>query len=392
MTESKRFAIAMTGGPTAVVNSSLAGFATRALRHGELFGVLNGPLGLVEASFMRIDKSNIDLIIRSSSSPGAYLGAGRLHMSQDKLEGILEGLARNSINRLALIGGNGTMSLCRRLAELVDEQQSDIKIVGIPKTVDNDLDGTDHSPGFPSAARCLVTLVRDLDMDHEAMTSIEPVRIIETLGRNVGWLAASTFLARRGGNSGPHVVLLPERNFDETEFLKMIEDSVKKHGRALVVTAEGAAGELTGSIFETEVYDRPIQGGVGGKLSKLLYDALGLRSRVEVPGLIQRSCSSSVSRQDKAEAWAVGEWGARVLSDNESGVMVSIGTGAPNYTVDGRKIHIGTVALSEASGRNRRVPAKWSQSATEIPEGLATWLMPLMDLNAKNWKSSVGES
>ncbi|MHB1535043.1 MAG: 6-phosphofructokinase [Acidimicrobiales bacterium] len=406
VTRARCLAVAQAGGPTAVINASLAGFAVEAHRHGEVFGVLGGPVGLVRGHLVPIDEAGLRSVRASAMRPGAALGAGRLALSAQLLDDAASHLAEHEIDGIAVIGGNGTMRLCEGLLAASKRAGTDLRVVGIPKTVDNDLVGTDHSPGFPSAALCLISLVADLDTDHRSMTSIEPVRIVETLGRSVGWLALATFLARRTEGDGPHLVLLPERSFTEQELLGLVDDAVRIHGRSLVVIAEGAVAELGGSTFEEETFDRPLQSAVGARLGAVIKDKLGIRSRVEVPGLIQRSCSLAVSPVDRQEAWAVGEHGARLLVSGCSGLMVSIASrpgrapaGAAGATGDGatgdgatgdgatgdgapgdRDLAdlISTVALGEVAGRVRRVPAEWAASATDAPAGLDDWLSPLL--------------
>ena len=357
-----------------MINSSLAGFVAEVLRHGEVFGIQGGPVGLAGGHLVPIDADGLRAVQLSSTRPGAALGAGRLAFSAGMLDDAARHLAERSIEGIAIIGGNGTMRLCEGLVAAAGRVGTGLRVVGIPKTVDNDLLGTDHSPGFPSAARCLISLVGDLDIDHRSMTSIEPVRIVETLGRNVGWLALSSFLARRDIGDGPHVVLLPERCFTEQELLDLVDDAVRVFGRALVVIAEGAAGDLSGWTFEKDVFDHPLQSAVGARLGAIIERKLGVRSRVEVPGLIQRSCSWAVSPVDREEAWAVGVHGAHLLAMGRSGVMVSIERRSANASGD----LITTVALEDVAGRTRSVPPDWAVSATDAPDGLHDWLSPLL--------------
>lgn len=388
----QRLAIATLGGPTAVLNATVEGFMLEARHYGQAVGVRDGPMGLAAGQFCELEGNSG--FIADVKRPGSWLAAGRHLLSDDEIDGGLQRLAAQGVSGLAVVGGNGTMAYCQRLLSRAESIGIPVRVVGVPKTIDNDLCGTDHSPGFASAATFVVEMVTDLAFDHRAMRSIEQVRIIETLGRNSGWLALSSLLARRSTGSEPHLVYLPERPFDEGQFLDQVNQQVSTNGQALVVVAEGAAANLVDDRFERVAFDRPIEGGVARVLADRLRDALGLTVRAEVPGLIQRCSSRHVSVRDRREAAAVGGEAARLLASGHTGVMVTLGRhteaglpssaaaegfgsgSRPNARSDG---DLGKVRLSDVAGRTRRVPPEWvpASAAADSPAFVA-WLAELL--------------
>ncbi len=378
-------AVVQFGAPTAVVNASLWGFLEGA-GPGKVLGVVGGPAGLLRGD-RRLLKGSAEALgaeragraifmdAAASSQPGAWLGAGRYPFTGADLDAIAELLVAAGIEGLGLIGGNGTMFVAQELHERAARSGMGLSVVGVPKTVDNDLLGTDHAPGFPSAARFLIQAIRDLDFDHRAMESIEQVRIVETLGRSTGWLAVSALAARSLTGGSPHLVYVPERPFDEDAFLDDVRNVVARHSRAFVVVAEGLSASIP-SPFDQVVYDRPISGGVGQSLAKLVERRLGYGARGEVLGLIQRCASWAVSTIDSDEAYALGREGSRLLREGVSGVMVALPEqrdGASSTAVVPT-----TVPLAEVAGRTRPVPSARVPQPSGSADELVAWLMPLL--------------
>ena len=381
----KTLAIAQFGGPTAVINSSLWGFFEGA-GACEVLAAIGGPAGLLRGDLRPLRRSSEkptsagaedEFFIGSTTAllPGAWLGAGRYPFSDRDLNAIVTSLVGAGIDGLGLIGGNGTMHVANELDRRAVALDLGLNVIGVPKTVDNDLVGIDHAPGYLSAARFLIQAVRDLDLDHEAMSSIEQVRIIETLGRNTGWLALATTAARAVTGGAPHLVYVPERPFDEEAFLGDVSEAVDQHGRALVVVAEGIAASIT-SPFDHALYDRPISGGVGHRLAQTVEHRLGFGARGEVLGLIQRCASWSVSDLDRQEAYVLGREAARLLCQDKSGVMVALAerqlgeSSAASPPI--------TVPLVEVAGRTRPVPRGWVPQPSGDATELLAWLEPLL--------------
>ena len=355
-----------------MMNESLAGFVSAFPARDKVYGVIGGPAGLAAGRFQ--DLTERQQVEEWSVLPGAALGAGRSAPDRAMLGASVEHLHRLGISGIAIIGGNGSMSLAKALGDVANTAGTGLAVVGVPKTVDNDLDGTDHSPGFLSAATCLLALVADLDLDHAAMTSIEAVRIIETLGRGVGWLAASAWMDGRAAPVGPHIILLPEHRFDDSQLLALIEDSLIRNGRALVVVAEGAAESVSGGVFSQAVFDRPLQSRVGESIGDLVRQGLGVTCRVEVPGLLQRCCSWAVSSLDREEARALGKFSAELLLEGASEVMTALGP------IDGRPLtrRLATVELERVANRTRPLPPEWIPPLDMPSPGFLQWVEPML--------------
>lgn len=383
--------MAQLGAPTAVVNATLRGFLEGA-HPVEVLGVVGGARGLLRGNLHPLRLAPADpaagregggLVMNPgvADQPGAWLGAGRHGFSEEELEAVVDLLAAADVGGLALIGGNGTMRLADELHRRTAQRGRGPAVVGVPKTVDNDVDGTDHAPGYPSAARFLVEAVWALALDLAAMTSIEQVRIVETLGGRAGWLALATLAARHLTGGAPHLVYLPERPFDDGAFLADVERSVAAHGAAFVVVAEGIAGPGRPSRFERPDYNRPASGGVACELAALVREHLGHGTRADVLGAVQRCAPWTVSPIDRAEARAMGQAAARLLRRGEGGKMLALLARRPGEPGGAEPV---TVPLSAVAGQTRVVPARWVPAAAEPSEDFVAWLRPLLgDLAVK---------
>jgi 6-phosphofructokinase 1 len=198
----------------------------------------------------------------------------------------------------------------------------ELAVIGIPKTVDNDLAETDHAPGFGSAARFVATAVRDVGKDLESMRNFEAVRVLETMGRNVGWLAVSGAYLKERPEDPPHLIYVPEREFVQDEFLKEVKETHEAYGYAVVVVSEGLGG---GAKSDSGEHLRsPLLGGVSRELAQLVGEELGLSARGELLGMVQRSCSLAVSKRDREEARLLGARAAGLMRARVSGVMLSL--------------------------------------------------------------------
>jgi ATP-dependent phosphofructokinase / diphosphate-dependent phosphofructokinase len=367
-----RLLIGQTGAPTSVVNASLRGFVEAAAVGHEVLAIRGGPDGLVDGRFRPVTVA--DLPGEVTRRGGCCLGAGRRAVTQDDLDVVLGVLAAHRVDGLALIGGNGTMALLHALGQRARAAGQPLCLVGIPKTVDNDLVAIDHSPGFASAARYLTQVVPDLARDHAAMSAIEPVRIVETLGRSVGWLALAATWHRDDPAHAPHLLVLPESLFDTDDFLGQVTNSLTRHGRAFVVTSEGAAGELTTEPFHATNHTQILMGGISRTLAGLVTAELGVAARGEALGMVQRCAGALASEVDRQEAAEAGRQAAKLLGDQATAVMVGVQrTGSDPYTTGYQP-----VPLAEVAGQVRPVPPQWrTTTPTELGD-FYQWLAPLL--------------
>lgn len=320
----KRIAVGQAGGPTAVINASLVGLLNSLDSDAELFAVRDGYQGLAENDFVPIDEQYLQWIKKHRFVPGACLGSGRYKFTEDRIHQAVHYLKHNKIDVLVFIGGNGTMAALQRISEKAREIHHHLQVIGIPKTVDNDLAGTDHAPGFGSAARYIAASTRDISKDLEAMKNFEQVRIIETMGRNAGWLAAASGFLRDSENAGPHFIYLPEEPFTKDQFLSQITQAVKEYGIASVVVSEGVSLNGNSQTLKEIVDDRTILGGISLQLESLVKNELNLNARAEILGMNQRSSSLAVSYQDQLEAYETGKKAAELIDNDHTNVMVTI--------------------------------------------------------------------
>lgn len=367
---STRYAIVQAGAPSPVINASVAGFLQQAAEQGEaeVVGVHGGANGLVEKDFstLRTDRPDLRAL---AAEPGAVLGAGRRPPDADELERGVEHLTGAGVRGIAVTGGNGSMALAAGLADAAARLDLRLQVVGVPKTVDNDLLGTDRSPGFLTAGTYAMRAVHALGADLRAMAPLEQVRLVEVLGRGVGWLALAAALARSGEHDAPHLVYTPEAPLKLDGFLPEVDRALTRHGHVLVVVAEGAVPELTGAEFDVAHPGRLLRNGAVRELADRTGDELGLRTRPEVLGMVQRAASWMAPERDRTDAWQVGAHAARLLHQGASGLMVSL-----DALDDERSPSAcSTVPLDEVAGRTRSVPHPPAPGCPDVPADFRSW-------------------
>ena len=349
------------GGPTPVVNASLYGVISEAWHHRgvrRIFGARYGVAGLlkdeiVDASFLPQRE-----LKRLKTTPGAALGSTRHKLTGNDVEQIVTRLRERDVRFLLMIGGNGSMRGADLIAQGAAALGHEVSVIGIPKTIDNDIPGTDRCPGFGSAARYVAQSVRDLAMDVQSLP--QPVSIYETMGRCTGWLAGASALARTSADDAPHLVYLPERAFDLERFLGELDRVVTKLGWAVVVVTEGLLDGSGKPIFESasnaqrDALNRPLPGGVCVHLAEVVSQRLKIRCRWEKPGLCGRASSLLVSPVDREDAERVGRAGVRAALAGNRAKMVSL---RPLDARDQETCDL--VPLATVAGGDRRVPAEW---------------------------------
>lgn len=359
-------AIAQTGAPTAVVNRSLAGFIDAVGAEPLLFG-RGGPNALVDGAFTREVPSASEL-----QRAGSWLRGGRRAVTSDDLDVIVENLEKAGVTSLSLIGGNGTMAFLGAISARAQRRGVALRVVGIPKTIDNDLVGVDHTPGFPSAARFLASTITDMGRDHEAMSSVEKVRVVEAMGRDTGWLALAGSYYAHDPEYAADLVLTPERSFDLEQYFAEVDRIVSGKGRALVIVSEGVAPELTQQPVKAQNHTQLIHGGIARVLAQATAERLGVTARGEVLGTAQRCNSALVSPIDADEAYRLGAAAGSWLLDAEGPTDVMAG-------IDGDGV-ITPVALTDVGGHVRHVPDEWISHDPRELGSFHTWLSRLVAL------------
>jgi len=311
------------GGPTPVINASLYGVINRAKKSLEIegvYGALFGTKGFLEGSFIRLDTLTEEELNRLLSTPGTAIGTSRTPLEQAEYETMATMAKAHGFKYIIFNGGNGTMDTCGKLSRVAGEA---MQVVGIPKTIDNDLASIDHSPGYGSAARYVAGTVGEIIQDVKGMPI--HVSIIETMGRNTGWIAAASSLGAEFGYQ-PDLIYFPERPFNEEAFLEDVLEIHKRKGGVVVVASEGlvnSEGEpITQPIFTSG--RATYFGDVGTYLAELVIKKLGIKSRSEKPGIAGRASTMWASDIDRDEAVMLGEYAVELLLDGQSDVMVGL--------------------------------------------------------------------
>jgi 6-phosphofructokinase 1 len=371
--------VCQLGGPTAVINASLAGVieAGRAADGvGTVLGAHNGVTGVIEGDLLDLGAEDPDTVAGLRGAPGAALGSARREVTEEDYEQILDTLDAADVGYCLFIGGNGTMALAGEVADRVGAASLDVRIAGVPKTVDNDIAATDHCPGYGSAARYYATTVREVGRDVESLPP--PVTIFETMGRDTGWLAAATALAGPERDRPPHLVYLPERPFEESQFLDDVAAAYEEHGFVLAAVGEGlrdADGDpvaMGTSEAQRDATGKPLPGGVGERLATLVGSELGLRARCEKPGLCGRASIAHQSETDRREAERVGAAAVDYVTDGESGAMMALRRDGDEYAAS-----VEPVSLSEVSGA-RELPDRYvADAGNDVTEAFIEYARPL---------------
>jgi len=333
MPKLKNILVGQSGGPTAVINSSLAGVISQALKLegiGKVYGAVNGIKGILRDELIELNEvfskeENIDLL---KHTPSSYLGSCRYKIAKDSnedIDKIFEVFKKREIDAFFYIGGNDSMDTVMRLSN--DERAKDMTIIGVPKTIDNDLLGTDHCPGYGSCAKYIATVVSEMALDASCY-DIKNVLIVEIMGRNAGWLTASAALARTMGNNAPDFIYLPEVAFDTEKFLYDIRKKLANQDTVIVAVSEGikdADGTYIAEsqqAFGNDMFGHGQLGGVGKKLENLVKARLGIKVRSVELNLVQRCAAHITSKTDVDDAFSCGVEAVNAATKGESGKMV----------------------------------------------------------------------
>ncbi len=278
------------------------------------------------------------------------------------------------------IGGNDSADTTHRIAQAAKEVGYDLQAISIPKTIDNDLPHTDHCPGYGSAARFLAMATMDSTMNTKSIPWHYPVKIIETMGRDAGWLSGSSVLGKRDEYDAPHIILVPEQPFSADRFLQQVEEVYRKVGYVVIVTAEtirDEKGQQLGAIGEVgkDAFNHPLLSGAAQQLVQMVIQNLKLRARFVKPGDLQRMASFCVSSSDRDEAYLVGQAGTRALLEGEHDKMVAlIRHNEPSYHCT-----TGLVQLSEIANKQRLLPDEYlDASKTMMTQAFIDYALPLI--------------
>ena len=383
----KKLLVAQSGGPTAAINATLAGVVQCAFSSGkisEVLGAVNGIKGVLEERFVNLEhhiKSMEDFQLLCQT-PAAALGSCRLKIKEKaQLEKIVAVLQKHGIGYFIYIGGNDSMDTVAQLSEYCKEQGiTDISIMGAPKTIDNDLMGTDHCPGFGSAAKYIAATFAELERDCHVY-DIKAVTIVEVMGRNAGWLTAASALARLGGAKGPDLIYLCEKSFQIDKFLEDVRKRLEVQDSVVVAVSEGIKGEdgrYVSEQVQTKAVDNFGHAYIAGSaklLESIVQEKLGCKVRSIELNLMQRCASHIASAADIEESRMLGVKACQCALEGESGQMAAVirKSDAP-YEVEFR-----TVPISEVANAEKKVPQEWiTEDGNDVTEEMIAYLKPLI--------------
>lgn len=358
--------VAQSGGPTAVINASLAGVIEEALNHDcieEIYGGLNGILGILQERLIDLADEPQKVIRGLRHTPASALGTCRYKLRKDAdFERVLEVFKAHNIRYFFYIGGNDSQDTADRISKLAAASGWEMRVIGIPKTVDNDLVVTDHTPGYGSVIKHVAGMVRELACDGEAMGQHDLVYILEVMGRTTGWIAAGSTLAKRRDypNDPPHLIYLPEVAFETNKFLDDVSEVLKKEKFCLIVVGEGLV-DGNGNYISTsdsaqDSFGHSQLGGAGDYLKGLIDQHFsGLKTRSLRPGHAQRAAVVTASKTDSDEAYLAGKAAVEAALKGVTDKMVTLIRGdGETYTCE-----TGLSDLSEIANGVKHLPASW---------------------------------
>jgi len=357
--------VGQSGGPTSVINASVAGVVAEALNHvciEEIYGSLNGVLGILQEDLIDLAAESQQQIRALRHTPGAALGTCRYKLKkQADFDRVLEVFKAHNIRYFFYIGGNDSQDTADKISKLAEAQGYELRVIGIPKTIDNDLPATDHTPGYGSVIKHVATTVRELACDNASMGQGDLVQILEVMGRTAGWIAAGSALAKRRDHphDPPHIVLLPEIPFNPEKFTAEVKRVLTREKFCLVVVGEGlvdADGNYVTAEATTDAFGHARLGGVGEYLRDILDASIpGMKTRVVSLGTSQRSAAHCSSKTDNDEAYLAGQAAVRAAVNGESDKMVTLVRGdTDHYTCE-----TGLAPLAEIANSVKKLPREW---------------------------------
>ena len=322
--------VGQSGGCTAVINSSLVGVIEEALRQTAIpavLGTLHGVEGLLRGELVDLGAESRSTIQRLRQTPSAALGSCRYRLQEGDLERIVHLFRQQDVRYFVYIGGNDSADTSHKISMAAADMGYDLRVVAVPKTIDNDLPITDHCPGYGSIARFVAQSTLDAGLDTEAMKRYDPVKLIEVMGRDAGWVAAAGALGKKSLLDAPHLIYVPEVAFSEERFLEDVKAVHREVGYVVVVlteTVRDEKGQVVGSEkpyfvdpFGHGYYESP-----AAYLCRLVARELGLRARFDKPGTIQRMSMALASSTDLEEAYLVGQKAVQYAVEGRSDQMV----------------------------------------------------------------------
>lgn len=389
----KNLIVGQSGGPTAVINSSLFGVIKEGLQHKDkidhVYGMINGIEGFLKDHYMDLETDVSQEALQSLRiTPGAFLGSCRYKLPEDLEDPVYPELFKKfkalKIGYFFYIGGNDSMDTVSKLSRYAAKHKSTIRILGIPKTIDNDLVHTDHTPGFGSAAKYVASSVCEIGID-ASVYDTKSVTIVEIMGRHAGWLTAAGVLARKYEEDNPVLIYLPEVSFDQNLFLEQIKKALEKKNNLVICISEGIHDKDGKFICEyasevgTDNFGHKMLTGSGKYLENLVKEHLGVKVRSVELNVNQRCSTFTQSLTDAREAATAGSYAVTAALDGETGKMIAFNRSAGTPY----DISCGLVDVNEVCNKEKTVPLEWIiNDGTDISTDFINYALPLIQGNS----------
>ena len=382
--------VAQSGGPTSVINASLAGVIAEALNHEcieEIYGGMNGVLGILNEQLVDLASETQQAIRALRHTPGAALGTCRFKLKQQQdFDRILKVFEAHNIRYFFYIGGNDSQDTADKIAKLAQERDYTLRVIGIPKTIDNDLVTTDHTPGYGSVIKYVATTIKEIACDNEGMGQHDLVQIVEVMGRSAGWIAAGAALAKRRDepNAAPHLIYLPEVAFSPEKFVSDVQNVLQKEKFCMVVVGEGLI-DGDGNYIATkstgiDAFGHTQLGGAGDYLRSLIEESLQVKARSVTLGMAQRAAAHCSSQTDNNEAYLAGRAAVSAAINGENDKMVTL------LRSDGEhyKCETGLAELSEVANGVKKFPESWiNEDGVSMNFNFYKYALPLIQGEVK---------
>ncbi len=378
--------IGQSGGPTPVINNSFAGVVQEASKYDLITGIYGmrwGIEGFMKEDIIDISKENPETINGLRKTPSSALGSCRYKLKDEDFELILKILKKYNIRYIFLIGGNDTMDTIHRIEKYCRENNYELIGVGIPKTVDNDLFGTDHTPGYPSAGRYVAMSVKQGGTLARDMQKVDQIVIYQAVGRDSGWLAASSIAAKEKDDDPPHLIYIPERPFEDERFLADVERCYKEYGWVSISIGEGISYADKTPVTASKTTDKfkniefGAMGGVSSAmvLHKLACNEFGFRGEFQVVESLQMCGADRISEVDVDEAYRCGVMAVKLAVEGKTGLMVNlIRDKSTEYHCS-----IGTIELEKTAVAAKPMPDEFiAPSGNMVTQAFIDYLKPLV--------------
>lgn len=378
--------IGQSGGPTSVINASLVGVVQAVDECGSIDSVLGmryGIEGLLEENIIDLGGESRDNLQQVKHTPSSALGSCRLKLQDDHLPKVLEILKKNNVRFLFLIGGNDTMDTIHRVEAYAQAHNYSLVGIGIAKTVDNDLFGTDHTPGFASAARYMALSVQQAGILARDMQRVDQFVIFQCIGREAGWLVGSTAAGKNSAADAPHLMCFPERPFDKSTFIADVRRCHEEYGFVSVVCGEGityADGRPVSASETQDKFGNVEFGAMGGTsaamaLHRIISQEFGFRGEFQVTESLPMCAADRVVQRDIDEAYTCGQKAVEFAAQGMSGVMVAMRRAAGKEY----QCEFTAVALAEVAVRAKPLPDEYINAAGNfVTDAFLDYLQPLI--------------